>query len=67
MHTEKPEDQPPSKPNEPAPMPDEWQKPRTPSTEEDGTGTKALKGCGGIVLVIVVLFGLLFGTCLLSL
>lgn len=66
MNTEKPEEQKPSPPNAQAPLPEEWQKPRTETPEDSSGGSMLMKGCGGVVLVVLVLFGLLFGTCLLN-
>jgi hypothetical protein len=66
MTTEKPEDPQTPKENDPAPLPEEWQKLRYESPQEDSSGSMMMKGCGGVVVAVLVLFGLLLGTCLLK-
>ncbi len=49
-------------------LPKAWREPRvdSPSPDSPSTGDRMLGGCGSAALIVIAIFGLLFGTCLLS-
>jgi len=67
MNTNEPGAPEPAEPKGENPLPEEWLKPREPSREVENEEPGCMKIVGGIFVVLLVLFGLLLGTCLLTL